>query len=238
MPLVDHDPVKVLISALGDKRPLVRHSAAEALGQLDERPRDVVPPLVQTLRDRDVAVRLAAGQALVQLGKPAVPFLLAALKEDDADWQTAIIVILGRIGAAAREAVPALEGLRDDETIGPPAADALARIQRRWAWHFTPESLERGLLWFHLFLSLGLLTLEIVFDVSGRFGLAQEISLKAAAAWGLLGAGLGGLVGGLCRGRRTALASALVLGYGGAVTGALLGGLLGSVFQTVAAALS
>lgn len=238
MPVLENDPVQVLFRALRDKRSGVRQAAVHALGQLDDRPKQVVPPLVQTLRDADVAVRLAAGNALVQLGKPAVPFLVAALKEDDADWRTAIIVVLGRIGARAREAVPALQGFEDDEAQGSAAAEALTRIQSGPGWQVTPERMERWLLWFHIALTLGILGLELVFDLSSRFAPAREISLRSAAAWGILGAGLGALIGGLSRGRRAAVLAALLLGYGGAVTGALVGSLLGTVFQTVAAALS
>ncbi len=60
-----------------------RGDAAKALGQMgDER---VVAPLVQALRDSEVAVRWEAARALSIIGEPAVQPLLKLLHDSDDD---------------------------------------------------------------------------------------------------------------------------------------------------------
>ena len=60
-----------------------REDAAKALGQMgDER---IVAPLIQALRDSEVAVRWEAARALSIIGQPAVAPLLKLLNDSDAD---------------------------------------------------------------------------------------------------------------------------------------------------------
>ena len=56
-----------MIASLRSKRPLVRESAAEALGKIDD-PR-CVEPLITACEDSNVLVRLAAVQALRSIYK-------------------------------------------------------------------------------------------------------------------------------------------------------------------------
>lgn len=68
------------------------------------------------LRDSDPSARQDAVRALEVIGAPAVPALIAALKDPDGRTRGAAADGLGRIGAEARAAVPELlAALRDPE---------------------------------------------------------------------------------------------------------------------------
>jgi HEAT repeat protein len=116
--------VAAQIQRLKDKDPLVRRAAAGALGS--------------ALRNVNAAV------ALGRIGpgtKQAVPALIAALKDPDAEVRRLAVVALGGIGPGPREVVPALiAALKDDNTfvrwsaayalgmIGPGANEAVAAL--------------------------------------------------------------------------------------------------------------
>src|SRR5262249_10818338 len=89
--------------------------------------------LVSVLRSRDPARRLAAARALQRTGPPAVPVLLAALQDDsEAPPRESYIKALGRMGPAARAALPALEALVEDDALGAAAREAVRAIRRGW----------------------------------------------------------------------------------------------------------
>ena len=74
----------------------------------------------------------AIAVALVAGGTDAVPYLIEALlSDDDNSPRRAAAAALGQLGPAARQAVPALEALADDDDIDLQyvAAQALAAIQ-------------------------------------------------------------------------------------------------------------
>lgn len=83
---------------------------------------------VNALKQRNEKSRLQAEQALVSIGAPAVPALIAALK--DPQLQDEAAAVLGKIGAAAKDAVPALADpiLRGDVFLGSPCKNALKAI--------------------------------------------------------------------------------------------------------------
>src|SRR5262245_30942806 len=81
---------------------------------LTNRFKDLVPALVEALKDKDRDVRQAACTALGNLGQEAVKPLIEALKNDDKATQAAAIEALGKIGPNASDAVPALiKALKD-----------------------------------------------------------------------------------------------------------------------------
>jgi HEAT repeat protein len=84
-----------LLAAVQDANPIVREAAVELLGKSKDPA--TVPDLVRALDDPDGAVRGAAAGALVTIGSPAVPSLLAILKKGDADIQQSAVEALGRI---------------------------------------------------------------------------------------------------------------------------------------------
>lgn len=143
-----------LMSALEDREPEVRAAAARSLGWIKEP--EGVPRLLEVLRDADEDIQRAAAEALADIGEPAfeglaaalndrravqaaealgllgtpdaVPLLLAALKQSEADVRRAAAQALGRIGDP--EALSALGlALRDaQEVVQRAAAYALAEL--------------------------------------------------------------------------------------------------------------
>ena len=69
--------------------------------------------------------------ALVAIGKPAVADLALAGVGDDTELARLAVVILGRIGPAAAEAIPALEhaAASTDEELRKAAAESLERLR-------------------------------------------------------------------------------------------------------------
>jgi HEAT repeat protein len=86
--------------------------------------------LIDALREASEKPREVAEESLGRVGKPAVRPLIAALKGDDARVRSGAAAALGRIGAAAGAAVPALrQALHDPRApVREQAARALGRI--------------------------------------------------------------------------------------------------------------
>lgn len=124
---------------------LVRVKVAEALWKIVKAPpRDLLPTLLDGLKDKDADVRAGAANVLGQLGagaKPAVGALSKALADKEFTVRAEVVLALGEIGPAAKGAVPALlETLKSEEIqllepfvlgtlgkIGPPAVPHLMR---------------------------------------------------------------------------------------------------------------
>ena len=83
---------------------------------------------IQELREKNENVRVDASTNLATIGKPAVPFLIEALKEKEI--RAVVTFILGRIGPNAKAAVPALiEEIKDeDKNVRARAVEALGKI--------------------------------------------------------------------------------------------------------------
>lgn len=113
--------VPELGKALSDKAGDVRCAAAQAIlsiGQADK----VVKELLRALRDPVVSSQ--AAKALGGAGKAAVPELLAALRDADANTADAVALVFQTMGPEAAEATPALMALfrRDIEALRSEAA--------------------------------------------------------------------------------------------------------------------
>ena len=92
-----------------------------------------MPALIETLGDKDGAVRASAASELNKIGKPpenAVPALIAVLRDRNAAVRSGAALALGQVGEPARTAVPALiQALRDkDRWVRRSVASALGRI--------------------------------------------------------------------------------------------------------------
>ncbi|MBN1451854.1 MAG: HEAT repeat domain-containing protein [Anaerolineales bacterium] len=135
--LGDARAVKPLKTALKDKEPGVRSVAAEALGRLGDA--RAVKPLIALLEDSTHIkvssgtgyrnVNEYAGDALVQIGAPAVEPLLAAYKGKDGRVNSDVIRLLGRLGDA-RAVETLIAELESNRLFGvrSAAAAALGRI--------------------------------------------------------------------------------------------------------------
>ncbi len=113
------EAIPALVASVKDKDPRVRASAAEALARSGPQAAQTVPTLSKLLADEDADVREAAANTLGQIGKPAVPTLIAGLKSGNPVFLQAVTNALGKIGPPA---VPALI-----ETLTNPKEKVLAR---------------------------------------------------------------------------------------------------------------
>ncbi|TMQ35548.1 MAG: HEAT repeat domain-containing protein, partial [Planctomycetota bacterium] len=94
-----------------------RSLAVEGLGNMAAR--DAIPEIMKLLKDSDASVRVAAARSLWKLdpsqAATVVPVLIEGVK-DQKRWaiRGRAIFVLGEIGPAAKESVPALrEALKD-----------------------------------------------------------------------------------------------------------------------------
>jgi HEAT repeat protein len=138
--------VAALVQQLRHPNPGVRGMAAEKLGEMGPAARAAVKPLAAALADEDLNVRYWAARALGEMAEqagPAVPALVGALRTTlpgrglqgpmryYADVRAVSAEALGRIGAAARMALPALKEALDDgdQSVREAAAEAVKRIE-------------------------------------------------------------------------------------------------------------
>ncbi len=153
--------VPALVEATTHPQWWVRQTAVEALGDIGLAAEDAIPALVEVLHnDSSDRVRPAAADALgttSQSGSKAVSALAQALAQDDAGVRNTASLALARIGRHAQAAVPALQGVFEDENrytrghavhalyrIGTPAARAALLdylMATRWCNITTKESL-------------------------------------------------------------------------------------------------
>ncbi len=108
-------PVLALIEALHYERKsksiqdFVRQFAAASLEELGPAAKEAIPALEQTLKsEQDLGICIAAASALAAIGPEGVPALTSALTLAVYDKQWSILQALGKLGPAAKSAVPAL----------------------------------------------------------------------------------------------------------------------------------
>jgi HEAT repeat protein len=119
--------VAPLIEALQDEKPIVRQSAAMALGDLGDRL--AVEGLVERLGDASYQVRQAAAVSLGKLGaRQAVEPLIGALGDEHELVRKAAVNGLGMIGD--KRALPALKraAAEDTEAVAERARDVMSKI--------------------------------------------------------------------------------------------------------------
>jgi HEAT repeat protein len=114
--------VPALIDALRDDDPRIRQAACTALGKIGDP--SAVPALIACLDQRNISE--VAANALVQIGKPAVPALIETLTNPNERVRKAACTALGQIGDPS--AVPALITCLDYWYISQAAANALIQI--------------------------------------------------------------------------------------------------------------
>jgi HEAT repeat protein len=133
------DVLPALARALRDSEVKVRREAAEAIRWIavlpKEVPKELVPALVEGLRDADEMVRVCSEGSLAELDRHAVPALLELLKGKDNALRASAARILGQMatmGRRHRDAIPALkEALKaQDEELRRWARYALHRVDQ------------------------------------------------------------------------------------------------------------
>lgn len=122
--------VPILVRALDDPDVEIRREAATALGRQGPGAEIAQNSLLERfVSDDDAIVRDAAGIALAQTGRVAIPVLISFLEQqDDEDLRLRSAVVLGKWGRDANSAAPALKALWED----PQAAVRLAALDAYW----------------------------------------------------------------------------------------------------------
>ena len=130
--------IDALIAGLSDDNPQVREMSAWTLSEIKEPAARVVPALITVLTDADENIRVVGSVILQNMGEPAVPYLIDALKAESSEIRLNVAYALGEIGVPLDTILPALiNTLTDQEwnvrrlvvralvTIGTPAIDSL-----------------------------------------------------------------------------------------------------------------
>ena len=132
------EAIDALIRGVSDENPQVREMSAWTLSEIGTPAARVVPVLISTLADPDENIRVVGSVALQNLGEPAVPYLIDALKAESAEIRLNAAYALGEISTPLDTILPALiRTLTDPEwnvrrlvvralvTIGSPAVTPL-----------------------------------------------------------------------------------------------------------------
>lgn len=135
-----------LLEGVDSADPVVRQGTLSALADLSEEVTKeqsgrLATEFGKALADPEVSVRMAGAESLARLGAASVPTLREAL--DDSGRRVIAIDVLGSLGPAAKDAVPALVRLLEDPDatirgdaafalggIGPDAAEAVPALIR------------------------------------------------------------------------------------------------------------
>lgn len=127
--------LSVLMAALKDPQKDVRLLAIETLGRMGKTAKPAIPLLITVLKDPnprlESLVRTKAAEALGQLGETQI--LIAALQDQKPRVRWRAAYVLGRMGTAAKPAIPALTiALQDsDELVQRETKSALERLNRQ-----------------------------------------------------------------------------------------------------------
>jgi len=120
------EPIPALVEALhyecksGSLQGRVRSHAARSLGQFGSAARAAIPALVQSLKaDADSGVHASAAFALAAIGpeEVVVPALIGVLNHAVYEKRWLIVQALGELGPPAKEAVPALVKVLQDQVL-------------------------------------------------------------------------------------------------------------------------
>jgi vesicle coat complex subunit len=92
--------------------------------------KELIPGLIDALKDEDSEVRQYSALSLAAIGREALPRLIEVLRDPNTGVRSAAAYAIGRIGPQAREAIPLLvKALKDPEAmVKRTAAEALSRL--------------------------------------------------------------------------------------------------------------
>jgi HEAT repeat protein len=123
-----HSRIVGLIEEIKSGEPEVAQEATKSLGQMGP---DVVDYLLPTIKEMSSQSRAYTAEVLSNVSASAIPSLVAALKNKEGAVRAASAEILGKMGSAAKDAVPDLiEALNDeDQSVGEKVKAALGEIK-------------------------------------------------------------------------------------------------------------
>jgi HEAT repeat protein len=104
--------VSLLIETLADPDPDLRVCAAMGLGALAAT--QAIAPLIHLLADESAYVGRIAGNALIQIGAPAIPALIGALSDPSPAVRAGAARVL--VPLESHDAIPALFAALDDDS--------------------------------------------------------------------------------------------------------------------------
>ena len=140
-------PLSEWIKMLEEPDLKAKSSAIAAISELGPEAKEATPALIETIRqvrNGDKRMLVACNDALLGMGKEAVPYLIDLLKDDTWEMRRGSAWMLGKLGPEAKDAVPALtEALNDpNEVVRLKAAEALKKITGEEAESKNPDSAE------------------------------------------------------------------------------------------------
>ncbi|MCY3024431.1 MAG: HEAT repeat domain-containing protein, partial [Planctomycetota bacterium] len=106
-----------LLAAVQDPNWRVRTEAAELLVKLNALTPEVAATVAKVFEDEDKDARTAAANALGKMGELGVPHLAKALEHEHSGTRLMALVNLGKIGPAAKSALPAIREAAAKTTI-------------------------------------------------------------------------------------------------------------------------
>ena len=123
--------VGALAAALDDRDDQVRVRAADALCDLGPDAAPAVGKLMAQSDHPNPWVRAAAAEALVSIGRPAVPALAEAFEKGNPTVRARVLVVLGKLGAQAADALPVLRRAQAtaDDDLARRIAETIALIE-------------------------------------------------------------------------------------------------------------
>lgn len=101
--------IDAVVDYMGKSTPPGSDRAARVLGRIGKPVETIVPVLLRQLHVSEAPGGVAA--ALVDTGTAALPWIIAALRDEDNDRQAELVKILRWFGSDAAEAIPLIAGL-------------------------------------------------------------------------------------------------------------------------------
>ncbi|QDT99265.1 HEAT repeat domain-containing protein [Gimesia aquarii] len=135
------DDVADLVTLLKSDQPKVRYDAARSLNKFGAKAKPAIKPLIAALKDDGAPtefgiqilgprVRDAASDALVRIGRPAVPALIEALSHKNNTTREMAAKTLGELGPLAKNSISTLTKTLDDpeDEVRCSAIGAIVRV--------------------------------------------------------------------------------------------------------------
>jgi HEAT repeat protein len=116
----DAEVLPILEAGLQEEEAPFRWAAAVFLGEMGSAATEAIPLLEQAVKSTDKETASCSVQALGQISPATVPILVETLGDPDPRMQISACVALGKLGAKAKRAVPALRALLTDQGLGSP----------------------------------------------------------------------------------------------------------------------